>query len=98
LLLLDELIKISIVIQYYRYEDDPVLGHRLYREIRKVETPKIEGKKSDTKKRKGRPPLPPPPIVTYEWEAVATNLDEFQEVSVDYLCRVSFFFTMRIII
>ncbi|KAJ1701120.1 hypothetical protein LUZ63_000899 [Rhynchospora breviuscula] len=65
----------------YWYEDDPVLGHRMYREIRKVEIPKVEGKKPDTKKRKGRPPPPPPPIVTYQWETVATNLDEFQEVS-----------------
>ncbi|XP_078180715.1 DDT domain superfamily isoform X2 [Carex rostrata] len=65
----------------YWYEDDPMLGHRLYREIRKVETPTVEAKKPDTKKRKGRPPPPPPPIVTYQWETVATNLDEFQEVS-----------------
>jgi hypothetical protein len=95
--LLKELIELSIAIQCCRYEDDPVLGHRLYREIRKVETLKIEGKKSDTKKRKGRPPLPPPPIVTYEWETVATNLDEFQEVSVGYLCFL-LIFSMGIVI
>ncbi|XP_011087191.1 DDT domain-containing protein DDR4 [Sesamum indicum] len=54
----------------YWYEDDPIIGHRLYREIRKVEV----------KKGKGRN-IPPIPHSSYQWEAVATNLDEFQNVS-----------------
>ncbi|XP_058073836.1 DDT domain-containing protein DDR4 isoform X2 [Magnolia sinica] len=54
----------------YWYEDDPIIGHRLYREIRKVEVKKM--------KAKGIPSIP---IVSCQWETVATNLDEFQEVS-----------------
>ncbi|KAF8390304.1 hypothetical protein HHK36_024829 [Tetracentron sinense] len=54
----------------YWYEDDPIIGHRLYREIRKVEVKKV--------KAKGIPSLP---IVSCQWETVATNLDEFQDVS-----------------
>ncbi|XP_057516654.1 DDT domain-containing protein DDR4-like isoform X2 [Amaranthus tricolor] len=57
----------------YWYEDDESVGHRLYRETRKVE--KVEGKKGKTK---GSHVLP---STTYEWETVATNLDEFLEVS-----------------
>nr|XP_010934035.1 DDT domain-containing protein DDR4 [Elaeis guineensis] len=54
----------------YWYEDDPIVGHRLYREIRQVEIKKAKGK--------GVAPLPP---AFFHWETVATNLDEFQEVS-----------------
>ncbi|CAI9112395.1 OLC1v1012843C1 [Oldenlandia corymbosa var. corymbosa] len=54
----------------YWYEDDPIVGHRLYREIRKVEV----------KKGKGRN-IPPIPSSSYQWETVATNFDEFQDVS-----------------
>ncbi|KAL8057095.1 hypothetical protein ABFX02_04G161900 [Erythranthe guttata] len=54
----------------YWYEDDPIIGHRLYREIRRVEV----------KKGKGRN-IPPIPHSSYQWEAVATNFDEFQNVS-----------------
>ncbi|XP_010255877.1 PREDICTED: DDT domain-containing protein DDR4-like isoform X2 [Nelumbo nucifera] len=54
----------------YWYEDDPIVGHRLYREIRKIEV----------KKPKGRG-MPSSPIISCQWETVATNLDEFQEVS-----------------
>lgn len=57
-----------------RYEDDPVIGHRLYREIRKVEV----------KKGKGRN-IPPIPSSSYQWETVATNFDEFEDVSVSFL-------------
>ena len=56
-----------------RYEDDPVIGHRLYREIRQVERMKVKGKN-----------VQPIPSSTYQWETVATNLDEFQDVSVSY--------------
>ncbi|KAF2590303.1 hypothetical protein F2Q70_00040203 [Brassica cretica] len=52
------------------YEDDPLVGHRLYREIRKAEVVKA--------KTKGSKILP---NITYQWEAVATNFDEFQDVS-----------------
>ncbi|KAL1531782.1 DDT domain-containing protein DDR4-like [Salvia divinorum] len=54
----------------YWYEDDPIIGHRLYREIRNVEVKKGRGKN-----------IPPIPHSSYQWEAVATNLDEFQIVS-----------------
>ncbi|KAK1357782.1 DDT domain-containing protein [Heracleum sosnowskyi] len=52
------------------YEDDPVIGQRLYREIRKVEVKKGKGKS-----------VQPIPISCYQWETAATNLDEFQDVS-----------------
>lgn len=54
-----------------RYEDDPVIGQRLYREIKKVEVKKGKGKN-----------VQPIPSSCYQWETVATNLDEFQDVSV----------------
>ncbi|GAB2269913.1 hypothetical protein Dimus_004831 [Dionaea muscipula] len=54
----------------YWYEDDPVIGHRLYREIRKAEVKKV--------KMKGSQVLP---NASYEWETVATNFEEFQDVS-----------------
>ncbi|KAF3437102.1 hypothetical protein FNV43_RR19855 [Rhamnella rubrinervis] len=54
----------------YWYEDDPIIGHRLYREIRKVEVKKVKAKGSHIL-----------PSTTYQWEAVATNFDEFQDVS-----------------
>ncbi|KAL2492789.1 DDT domain superfamily [Abeliophyllum distichum] len=54
----------------YWYEDDPIIGQRLYREIRKAEVKKGKGKS-----------IPPIPHSCYQWEAVATNLDEFQNVS-----------------
>jgi hypothetical protein len=53
------------------YEEDPLIGHRLYREIRKAEVLKV--------KTKGSKILP---NITYQWETVATNFDEFQDVSV----------------
>ncbi|XP_024008809.1 DDT domain-containing protein DDR4 isoform X2 [Eutrema salsugineum] len=52
------------------YEDDPLIGHRLYREIRKAEVVKVKTKGSKI-----------PPNITYQWETVATNFDEFQDVS-----------------
>lgn len=54
----------------YWYEDDPIIGHRLYREIRKVEVKKAKTKGSQVL-----------PSATYQWETVATNFDEFQDVS-----------------
>nr|KYP51723.1 hypothetical protein KK1_026383 [Cajanus cajan] len=57
----------------YWYEGDPIIGHRLYREIRKTEV--IQMKKG---KARGSQVLS---STSYQWEAVATNLDEFQDVS-----------------
>ncbi|GMJ05733.1 DDT-RELATED PROTEIN4 [Hibiscus trionum] len=54
----------------YWYEDDAVVGHRLYREIRKVELKKAKMKGSHV-----------PNSATYLWETIATNLEEFQDVS-----------------
>ncbi|XP_020204486.1 DDT domain-containing protein DDR4 [Cajanus cajan] len=57
----------------YWYEDDPVIGHRLYREIRKTEVVQL---------RKGKPRGSQVfSNTTYQWETVATNFDEFQDVS-----------------
>ncbi|KAD4385603.1 hypothetical protein E3N88_25772 [Mikania micrantha] len=50
------------------YEDDPIIGQRLYREIRKVEVKKGKGKNVHL-------------FSSYQWETVSTNLDEFQDVS-----------------
>nr|TKS16079.1 hypothetical protein D5086_0000026520 [Populus alba] len=55
----------------YWYEDDPMIGQRLYREIRKTEV-KLKAKA------KGSQIIP---NVTYLWETVATNFEEFQDVS-----------------
>ncbi|KAK7411496.1 hypothetical protein VNO78_02930 [Psophocarpus tetragonolobus] len=57
----------------YWYEDDQVIGHRLYREIRKTEV--VQMKKG---KPRGSLVLS---NTTYQWETVATNFDEFQDVS-----------------
>ncbi|WVZ11653.1 hypothetical protein V8G54_016183 [Vigna mungo] len=57
----------------YWYEDDPIIGHRLYREIRKTEV--IQMKKG---KARGSQVLS---STSCQWEAVATNFDEFQDVS-----------------
>uniref|UniRef100_A0A0D9W0A2 DDT domain-containing protein n=1 Tax=Leersia perrieri TaxID=77586 RepID=A0A0D9W0A2_9ORYZ len=56
----------------YWYDEDPVLGHRLYREIRKVEYVNEPTKKA---RRKGVSSLP---VVSYQWETVACNFDEFE--------------------
>ncbi|XP_027365773.1 DDT domain-containing protein DDR4-like [Abrus precatorius] len=57
----------------YWYEDDPIIGHRLYREIRKTEV--VQLKKG---KPRGSQVLS---NTSYQWETVATNFDEFQDVS-----------------
>jgi len=59
-----------------RYEDDPIIGHRLYREKRKTEV--VQMKKG---KPRGSQVLS---NTSYQWEAVATNFDEFEDVSVSY--------------
>ncbi|TKV90744.1 hypothetical protein SEVIR_9G049000v4 [Setaria viridis] len=55
----------------YWYEDDPILGHRLYREVRRVEYVK-----EPTKRSKGKG-VSSVPVISYQWEAVASNFDEF---------------------
>lgn len=54
-----------------RYENDPIAGQRLYRELQN----------SDKDKAKLRGHLVSPPA-TSQWETLATNLDEFQSVVV----------------
>jgi len=55
----------------YWYEDDPILGHRLYREIRRVEYAKESSKRTKGKGASSGP------VISYQWEAVASNFDEF---------------------
>ncbi|CAL1367989.1 unnamed protein product [Linum trigynum] len=55
----------------YWYEPDEIVGHRLYREIRTAEV-QTKGKT------KGSKVLP---STVYQWETVATNFDEFVDVS-----------------
>ncbi|KAF6161781.1 hypothetical protein GIB67_008542 [Kingdonia uniflora] len=55
----------------YWYDGDSTIGHRLYKEITKVEYVKM--------KRKGRLTQP---TNSYQWETPATNLEEFQQISV----------------
>ncbi|KAL5197573.1 hypothetical protein ABZP36_001085 [Zizania latifolia] len=59
----------------YWYEDDPIVGHRLYREIRRVEQAKKEPGKRARGKRASTP------VVSYQWETVASNFDEFDDVA-----------------
>ncbi|KAF7838401.1 DDT domain-containing protein DDR4-like [Senna tora] len=64
------------------YEGDPIIGHRLYREVRKTEV--IQMKKGKPKGSRVNS------STTYQWEAVATNFDEFQEVSRSFLQLLKF--------
>ncbi|XP_028784093.1 DDT domain-containing protein DDR4 isoform X2 [Neltuma alba] len=61
----------------YWYEDDPIIGHRLYRETRKTEVVQVKKGKAKGSKVISN--------TSYQWEAVATNFDEFQDVS-EKLC------------
>uniref|UniRef100_A0A0E0E8D3 DDT domain-containing protein n=4 Tax=Oryza TaxID=4527 RepID=A0A0E0E8D3_9ORYZ len=61
----------------YWYEDDPILGHRLYREIRRVE----QLKKEPGKRSRGKGGSIILPVVSYQWETVASNFDEFDDVA-----------------
>ncbi|KAG0461500.1 hypothetical protein HPP92_021797 [Vanilla planifolia] len=54
----------------YWYDGNPVIGHRLYKEIRK-----------DYSKTKAKGKGHAQPAVFSQWETVATNLEEFQEIS-----------------
>ncbi|XP_008793461.1 DDT domain-containing protein DDR4 [Phoenix dactylifera] len=55
----------------YWYDGDPIIGHRLYREVVKVDF---------KQKWKGKGRLTQPTIDSC-WETVATNLEEFRELS-----------------
>ncbi|KAK1259081.1 hypothetical protein QJS04_geneDACA005484 [Acorus gramineus] len=53
------------------HDGDPVIGHRLYKEISKVEQkPRLKGKAQLAQA-----------AVIVQWETLATNLEEFQEIS-----------------
>ncbi|KAJ0959882.1 hypothetical protein J5N97_000350 [Dioscorea zingiberensis] len=55
----------------YWYDGDPIIGHRLYREIIQVKPKqRSKGKGSSTK-----------PVVDSHWETLATNLEEFRKIS-----------------
>ncbi|KAK1282795.1 hypothetical protein QJS10_CPB22g00936 [Acorus calamus] len=55
----------------YWHDGDPVIGHRLYKEISKVE---------QKLRLKGKAQLAQAAVIV-QWETLATNLEEFQEIS-----------------
>ncbi|CAA6660833.1 unnamed protein product [Spirodela intermedia] len=60
----------------YWYDGDSVIGHRLYKNVPKVEyKPKPKGRGRLTQ-----------PRVTFQWETLATNLKEFQQIADKLLC------------
>eukprot|EP00246_Nothoceros_aenigmaticus_P001372 TRINITY_DN11894_c0_g1_i1.p1 TRINITY_DN11894_c0_g1~~TRINITY_DN11894_c0_g1_i1.p1 ORF type:complete len:300 (-),score=47.21 TRINITY_DN11894_c0_g1_i1:3-902(-) len=61
----------------YWYEDDVVLGQRLYRELPRAEPARVEPKSKSRSSMRGRA-VPPPE--SGHWETVATNFDEFKDV------------------
>nr|CAB3455977.1 unnamed protein product [Digitaria exilis] len=66
----------SLGISYW-YEDDEILGHRLYREIRRVE----QIKKEPGKRPRGKGGSIAVPVVSYQWETVASTFEEFDDVA-----------------
>ncbi|KAF6172861.1 hypothetical protein GIB67_035415 [Kingdonia uniflora] len=60
----------------YWYDGDSTIGHRLYKEITKVEFVKMKGKGRLTQ-----------PTNSYQWETLATNLEEFQQISEKFSCN-----------
>uniref|UniRef100_A0A804UCW6 DDT domain-containing protein n=1 Tax=Zea mays TaxID=4577 RepID=A0A804UCW6_MAIZE len=66
----------SLGISYW-YEDDEILGHRLYREIRRVE----QVKKEPGKRSRGKGGSSAISVVSYQWETVASTFDEFDDVA-----------------
>ncbi|OEL23591.1 DDT domain-containing protein DDR4 [Dichanthelium oligosanthes] len=66
----------SLGISYW-YEDDEILGHRMYREIRRVE----QVKKEPGKRSRGKGGSSAIAVVSYQWETVASNFDEFDDVA-----------------
>ena len=63
-----------------RYEDDEILGHRLYREIRRVE----QVKKEPGKRSRGKGGSSAISVMSYQWETVASSFDEFDDVAVSF--------------
>ena len=63
-----------------RYEDDEILGHRLYREIRRVE----QIKKEPGKRSRGKGGSSAISVMSYQWETVASSFDEFDDVAVSF--------------
>ncbi|KAF6175372.1 hypothetical protein GIB67_009066, partial [Kingdonia uniflora] len=53
------------------YDGDSTIGHRLSKEITKVEFVKMKGKERLTQ-----------PTNSYQWETLATNLEEFKQIFV----------------
>ncbi|KAF6135965.1 hypothetical protein GIB67_006857 [Kingdonia uniflora] len=53
----------------YWYDGDSTIGHRLYKEITKVEFVKMKGKGRLTQ-----------PTNSYQWETLATNLEELKQI------------------
>ncbi|RLM86711.1 hypothetical protein C2845_PM04G05110 [Panicum miliaceum] len=66
----------SLGISYW-YEDDEILGHRLYREIRRVE----QVKKEPRKRSRGKGGSSAISVMSYQWETVASSFDEFDDVA-----------------
>lgn len=73
------LLEVCITAWPVRYEDDVVLGQRLYRELPPAELPRPEPKSRSRGPTRGRA-VPPPE--SGQWETVATNFDEFKDVVV----------------
>ncbi|RVW53998.1 DDT domain-containing protein DDR4 [Vitis vinifera] len=58
----------------YWYDGNTVLGHRLYREVKKFDPKtKVRGKGCLA-----------PPLASFKWETLATNLEEFRKVADDF--------------
>ncbi|KAF6162922.1 hypothetical protein GIB67_021071 [Kingdonia uniflora] len=55
----------------YWYDGDSTIDYRLYKEITKVEFMKMKGKWRLTQ-----------PTNSYQWETLATNLEEFKQIFV----------------
>ncbi|KAG2640617.1 DDT domain-containing protein DDR4-like [Panicum virgatum] len=66
----------SLGISYW-YEDDEILGHRLYREIRRVE----QVKKEPGKRSRGKGGSSAISVMSYQWETAASSFDEFDDVA-----------------
>lgn len=59
-----------------RYDGDSTIGHRLYSEYVTLDFKRnLKGKNGRLTK----------PVISIQWETVATNLDEFVEISVSVL-------------
>ena len=73
----------DILVSVLRYDADSIIGYRLYREIQKIEVkikPKGKGRSTE-------------PLISCQWETIATNLDEFLAVSVCSWKKLTFLWT-----